>query len=488
MRTMTATTETPTTDSAEPVAHGRIARVTGAVVDVEFGGEMPDIYNLLEVDIELPEHSGGSRTLSLEVEQHIGDGLVRTVALQPTDGVVRGATVRDTGGPISVPVGDGVKGHVFNVLGQPLDVASSEVQASDRWGIHRDPPAFDQLEGSTQMLTTGIKVLDLLTPYIQGGKIGLFGGAGVGKTVLIQEMITRVARNFGGTSVFAGVGERTREGNDLWVEMRESGVLPDTALVFGQMDEPPGTRMRVALSALTMAEYFRDVQQQDVLLFIDNIFRFTQAGSEVSTLLGRMPSAVGYQPTLADEMGELQERITSTRGRSITSMQAIYVPADDITDPAPHAAFAHLDARTVLSRPISQLGIYPAVDPLDSSSRILDPTMIGENHYRIAQQVKEILQRYKDLQDIIALLGIDELSEEDKTTVNRARRIQRFLSQNMFVAESFTGQPGVFVPLEETLESFDGICKGDYDHLPEQAFLMVGNIEDAEKKAKSLAS
>jgi len=488
MRTMTATTETPTTDSSEPVAHGRIARVTGAVVDVEFGGEMPDIYNLLEVDIELPEHSGGSRTLSLEVEQHIGDGLVRTVALQPTDGVVRGATVRDTGGPISVPVGDGVKGHVFNVLGQPLDVASSEVQASDRWGIHRDPPAFDQLEGSTQMLTTGIKVLDLLTPYIQGGKIGLFGGAGVGKTVLIQEMITRVARNFGGTSVFAGVGERTREGNDLWVEMRESGVLPDTALVFGQMDEPPGTRMRVALSALTMAEYFRDVQQQDVLLFIDNIFRFTQAGSEVSTLLGRMPSAVGYQPTLADEMGELQERITSTRGRSITSMQAIYVPADDITDPAPHAAFAHLDARTVLSRPISQLGIYPAVDPLDSSSRILDPTMIGENHYRIAQQVKEILQRYKDLQDIIALLGIDELSEEDKTTVNRARRIQRFLSQNMFVAESFTGQPGVFVPLEETLESFDGICKGDYDHLPEQAFLMVGNIEDAEKKAKSLAS
>jgi F-type H+-transporting ATPase subunit beta len=338
------------------------------------------------------------------------------------------------------------------------------------------------------MMETGIKVIDLLTPYIQGGKIGLFGGAGVGKTVLIQEMITRVARNFGGTSVFAGVGERTREGNDLWVEMQEANVLKDTALVFGQMDEPPGTRMRVALSALTMAEYFRDVQKQDVLLFIDNIFRFTQAGSEVSTLLGRMPSAVGYQPTLADEMGELQERITSTRGHSITSMQAIFVPADDITDPAPHTAFAHLDARTVLSRPISQLGIYPAVDPLDSSSRILDALYIGEEHYRIAQRVKEILQRYKDLQDIIAILGIDELSEEDKITVNRARRLQRFLSQNMFAAEAFTGQPGVFVPLSETLESFDGICKGEYDHLPEQAFHMVGNIETAEEKASKLAA
>ncbi|HSK28179.1 MAG TPA: F0F1 ATP synthase subunit beta, partial [Jiangellales bacterium] len=363
----------------------------------------------------------------------------------------------------------------------------SALEVTERWPIHRRPPAFDQLEGSTQMLPTGIKVIDLLTPYIQGGKIGLFGGAGVGKTVLIQEMIRRVAQNFGGTSVFAGVGERTREGNDLFLEMEEANVLKDTALVFGQMDEPPGTRLRVALSALTMAEYFRDVQKQDVLLFIDNIFRFTQAGSEVSTLLGRMPSAVGYQPTLADEMGELQERITSTRGHSITSMQAIYVPADDITDPAPHTAFAHLDARTVLSRPISQLGIYPAVDPLDSSSRILDPAFIGEEHYRVASRVKEILQKYKDLQDIIAILGIDELSEEDKITVARARRLQRFLSQNMYAAEAFTGQPGSFVPLEETLESFDAICKGEYDDIPEQAFFMAGNIEDVEKKAKELA-
>jgi len=373
------------------------------------------------------------------------------------------------------------------VLGKPMDVDESAIEVTERWPIHRKAPAFDQLEGSTQMLPTGIKVIDLLTPYIQGGKIGLFGGAGVGKTVLIQEMIRRVALNFGGTSVFAGVGERTREGNDLFLEMAEAGVLKDTALVFGQMDEPPGTRLRVALSALTMAEYFRDVQRQDVLLFIDNIFRFTQAGSEVSTLLGRMPSAVGYQPTLADEMGQLQERITSTRGHSITSMQAIYVPADDITDPAPHTAFAHLDARTVLSRPISQLGIYPAVDPLDSSSRILDPAFIGEEHYRVASRVKEILQKYKDLQDIIAILGIDELSEEDKITVARARRLQRFLSQNMYAAEAFTGQPGSFVPLEETLESFDAICKGEYDDVPEQAFFMCGGIEDVEKKAKELA-
>ncbi|NED98127.1 F0F1 ATP synthase subunit beta [Phytoactinopolyspora alkaliphila] len=480
---MTATVEDTT------VGTGRVVRVIGPTVDVEFGeGHMPEMYNALTVDVELAPEAGGNRTLTLEVEQHIGDGLVRTISMQPTDGLVRGTTVTDTGSGISVPVGDGVKGHVFNALGEALDVDSSEIKADDRWVIHRKPPSFDQLEGSTQMLETGIKVLDLLTPYIQGGKIGLFGGAGVGKTVLIQEMITRVARNFGGTSVFAGVGERTREGNDLWVEMAEANVLKDTALVFGQMDEPPGTRMRVALSALTMAEYFRDVQKQDVLLFIDNIFRFTQAGSEVSTLLGRMPSAVGYQPTLADEMGELQERITSTRGHSITSMQAIYVPADDITDPAPHTAFAHLDARTVLSRPISQLGIYPAVDPLDSSSRILDPAIIGEEHYRIASRVKEILQKYKDLQDIIAIMGIDELSEEDKITVNRARRLQRFLSQNMFVAEAFTGQPGVFVPLKETLESFDAICKGEYDHLPEQAFSFVGNIEDAEKRAKTLAS
>jgi F-type H+/Na+-transporting ATPase subunit beta len=484
---MTTATEEQTAQSTG--ATGRIARVIGPVVDVEFpSDQMPAIYNALHVDVSLPAAAGGDRTLTLEVEQHVGDGIVKAISMQPTDGLVRGAEVRDTGSGIKVPVGDGVKGHVFNTLGHPLDVDPSQIKADDWWEIHRKPPAFDQLEGSTQMLETGIKVLDLLTPYIQGGKIGLFGGAGVGKTVLIQEMITRVAREFGGTSVFAGVGERTREGNDLFVEMTESGVIKDTALVFGQMDEPPGTRMRVALSALTMAEYFRDVQKQDVLLFIDNIFRFTQAGSEVSTLLGRMPSAVGYQPTLADEMGELQERITSTRGHSITSMQAIYVPADDITDPAPHAAFAHLDARTVLSRPITQLGIYPAVDPLDSTSRILDPAIVGEDHYRIATRVKEILQKYKDLQDIIAILGIDELSEEDKVTVNRARRLQRFLSQNMFVAESFTGQPGVFVPLSETLESFDAICQGEYDHLPEQAFAYVGNIEDAEKKAAKLAS
>src|ERR687897_717192 len=474
--TVTADTETNT---------GRVVRGTGPVVDVEFPrNTIPELYNALTVDVALETVA---KRLTLEVAQHLGDNLVRTISMAPTDGLVRGQEVTDTGRPISVPVGDQVKGHVFNALGDCLDDPDLDL-SGERWGIHRKAPRFDQLEGKTEMLETGIKVIDLLTPYVQGGKIGLFGGAGVGKTVLIQEMITRVAKNFGGTSVFAGVGERTREGNDLITEMTESGVINDTALVFGQMDEPPGTRMRVALSALTMAEYFRDVQKQDVLLFIDNIFRFTQAGSEVSTLLGRMPSAVGYQPTLADEMGVLQERITSTRGHSITSMQAIYVPADDITDPAPHTTFAHLDATTVLSRPISQLGIYPAVDPLDSSSRILDPLYIGEEHYRTAQRVKEILQRYKDLQDIIAILGIDELSEEDKITVNRARRLQRFLSQNMFAAEAFTGQPGVFVPLSETLESFGGICKGEYDHLPEQAFHMVGNIETAEEKPSKLAA
>ena len=386
-----------------------------------------------------------------------------------------------------MPVGDVTKGHVWNALGESLDVPTSSLEITERWPIHRQAPPFDQLESKTQMFETGIKVVDLMTPYVQGGKIGLFGGAGVGKTVLIQEMIYRVAENFGGVSVFAGVGERTREGNDLFGEMTESGVIEKTALVFGQMDEPPGTRLRVALSALTMAEYFRDVQKQDVLLFVDNIFRFTQAGSEVSTLLGRMPSAVGYQPTLADEMGQLQERITSTRGHSITSMQAIYVPADDITDPAPHTTFAHLDATTVLSRPISELGIYPAVDPLDSTSRILDPTYIGEEHYRIARRVQQILQRYKDLQDIIAILGIDELSEEDKILVGRARRIQRFLSQNMYVAEAFTGQPGSTVPLSETLASFDAIADGEYDHIPEQAFFMCGGIEDVERKAAELA-
>jgi len=485
--TTVADTETPTPDEG---GVGRVARVIGPVVDIEFPAEaMPEIYNALTVELDLSDQGEGEGivVLTLEVAQHLGDNVVRAISMQPTDGLTRGATVTDSGGPITVPVGDVVKGHVFNTLGKPLDVPESSLEINERWGIHRTAPNFDQLEGKTEMFETGIKVIDLLTPYVSGGKIGLFGGAGVGKTVLIQEMITRVAKNFGGVSVFAGVGERTREGNDLFLEMTESGVINDTALVFGQMDEPPGTRLRVALSALTMAEYFRDVQKQDVLLFIDNIFRFTQAGSEVSTLLGRMPSAVGYQPTLADEMGQLQERITSTRGHSITSMQAIYVPADDITDPAPHTTFAHLDATTVLSRPISQLGIYPAVDPLDSTSRILDPRYIGEEHYRIAQRVKEILQKYKDLQDIIAILGIDELSEEDKVTVNRARRIERFLSQNMFVAEAFTGQPGSFVSMDETLDSFRKLTEGEYDHIPEQAFFMCGGIEDVEEKAKKLA-
>ncbi len=469
---------------------GRVARVTGPVVDVEFPVEaMPALFNALNVDITLEQGDAGAKThtLTLEVAQHIGDNMVRTISMQPTDGLVRGAPVRDTGDAILVPVGDVTKGHVWNTLGVPLDVKASDLDIKERWSIHRQPPAFDQLESKTEVFNTGIKVIDLLTPYVKGGKIGLFGGAGVGKTVLIQEMIYRVAENFGGVSVFAGVGERTREGNDLFLEMTESGVISKTALVFGQMDEPPGTRLRVALTALTMAEYFRDVQKQDVLLFIDNIFRFTQAGSEVSTLLGRMPSAVGYQPTLADEMGVLQERITSTRGHSITSLQAIYVPADDLTDPAPATTFAHLDATTVLSRPISEKGIYPAVDPLDSNSRILDPRYVGEEHYAVAARVKEILQRYKDLQDIIAILGIDELSEEDRVLVGRARRIERFLSQNMFVAEAFTGQPGSFVPVEETISSFRAIADGEFDHVPEQAFFMCGGIEDVEKNAAALA-
>ncbi len=472
------------TSSGAETTKGRVVRVIGPVVDVEFSHDaMPELYNALKCDIEL---EGLAKRLTIEVAQHIGDNMVRAISMQPTDGLVRGADVSDTGGPITVPVGDVVKGHVFNTLGECLD-APGVGDDGERWPIHRNPPPFDQLEGKTEVLETGIKVLDLLTPYVQGGKIGLFGGAGVGKTVLIQEMIRRVAQEFGGVSVFAGVGERTREGNDLFLEMIESGVIEQTALVFGQMDEPPGTRLRVALSALTMAEYFRDVQKQDVLLFIDNIFRFTQAGSEVSTLLGRMPSAVGYQPTLADEMGQLQERITSTRGHSITSMQAIYVPADDITDPAPHTTFAHLDATTVLSRPISEQGIYPAVDPLDSTSRLLDPQYVGEEHYAIAQEVKRILQRYNELQDIIAILGIDELGEEDKVLVGRARRIQRFLSQNMFVAEAFTGQPGSFVPLAETLQSFKSLTEGEYDHYPEQAFFMCGGLEDLERNAKKLA-
>jgi F-type H+-transporting ATPase subunit beta len=481
---MTTLFDADTSTEAKDIAPGRVARVIGPVVDVEFGrNSLPALNNALTVEISLGELS---KTLTLEVAQHLGDDLVRAIALQPTDGLVRGAEVTNTGSPITVPVGDVTKGHVFNVLGEPLDVPKDSLDIKERWSIHRPPPPFDQLEPKTEMFATGIKVIDLLTPYVVGGKIGLFGGAGVGKTVLIQEMIYRVAKNFGGVSVFAGVGERTREGNDLIGEMTESGVINDTALVFGQMDEPPGTRLRVALSALTMAEYFRDVQGQDVLLFIDNIFRFTQAGSEVSTLLGRMPSAVGYQPTLADEMGQLQERITSTRGHSITSMQAIYVPADDITDPAPHTTFAHLDATTVLSRPISEKGIYPAVDPLDSTSRILDAQYIGQEHYDVAQRTKQILQRYKELQDIIAILGIDELSEEDKIIVGRARRIERFLSQNTFVAEQFTGIPGSFVPVEETIDAFKKLCAGEFDDYPEQAFFMCGGLEDLEAKAKQL--
>ena len=468
----------------EELSNGRVARVIGPVVDAEFPpGAMPEIYTALRIDVEL---EGEKRAITCEVAQHIGDGMVRAVALRPTDGMVRGAEVHNLGTPITVPVGQGVLGHVYNVLGEPLDTTPDQVHAADRWPIHREAPPFEELEPKQQMLETGIKVIDLLEPYVQGGKIGMFGGAGVGKTVIIQEMIRRQAQQHGGVSVFAGVGERTREGNDLFLEMTESGVIKNTALVFGQMDEPPGVRLRVALSALTMAEYFRDVDRKDVLLFVDNIFRFTQAGSEVSTLLGRMPSAVGYQPTLADEMGDLQERITSTKGRSITSLQAIYVPADDITDPAPHTAFAHLDATTVLSRDIAALGIYPAVDPLDSTSRILDPRYVGQEHYETTRRVQEILQRYKDLQDIIAILGVDELSEEDKVIVARARRIQLFLSQPFFVAEQFTGIPGKYVPIDETIASFRGLCDGDYDHLPEQAFLLVGGIEEAVEAAKKM--
>ncbi|MGZ8179404.1 F0F1 ATP synthase subunit beta [Williamsia sp. SKLECPSW1] len=479
----TATTEAPTTSGSRDAA-GRVVRVIGPVVDVEFPrGAVPDLFNALHAEITL---EAVAKTLTLEVAQHLGDNLVRCVSMQPTDGLVRGAEVVDSGKSITVPVGDVVKGHVFNALGDCLD-APGTGRDGEQWSIHRKPPAFDQLEGKTEILETGIKVIDLLTPYVKGGKIGLFGGAGVGKTVLIQEMITRIAREFSGTSVFAGVGERTREGTDLHLEMEEMGVLQDTALVFGQMDEPPGTRMRVALSALTMAEYFRDEKHQDVLLFIDNIFRFTQAGSEVSTLLGRMPSAVGYQPTLADEMGELQERITSTRGNSITSLQAIYVPADDYTDPAPATTFAHLDATTELSRPISQLGIYPAVDPLTSTSRILEASIVGDEHFRVANQVKQILQKYKELQDIIAILGMDELSEEDKVTVQRARRLQKFLGQNFIVAEKFTGQKGSVVPLSDTIEAFDRVCKGEFDHLPEQAFNSCGGLDDVEAAAEKIS-
>ncbi|GAA0647802.1 F0F1 ATP synthase subunit beta [Streptomyces thermocarboxydovorans] len=475
---MTTTVETAT-------ATGRVARVIGPVVDVEFPVDaMPDIYQALHVEVSDPAKAGEKKTLTLEVAQHLGDGLVRAISMQPTDGLVRQAPVVDTGAPITVPVGDFTKGKVFNTLGAVLNTDAD--YDGERWPIHRKAPNFDELESKTEMFETGVKVIDLLTPYVKGGKIGLFGGAGVGKTVLIQEMIYRVANNHDGVSVFAGVGERTREGNDLIQEMTESGVIDKTALVFGQMDEPPGTRLRVALAGLTMAEYFRDVQKQDVLFFIDNIFRFTQAGSEVSTLLGRMPSAVGYQPNLADEMGALQERITSTRGHSITSMQAIYVPADDLTDPAPATTFAHLDATTVLSRPISEKGIYPAVDPLDSTSRILDPRYISQEHYDCAMRVKNILQKYKDLQDIIAILGIDELGEEDKLVVHRARRVERFLSQNTHVAKQFTGVDGSDVPLDESIAAFNAICDGEYDHFPEQAFFMCGGIEDLKKNAKEL--
>jgi F-type H+-transporting ATPase subunit beta len=480
---MAITEERPTREATR-TSEGRILSVTGPVIQVEFPPDgLPEIGYALKVERTL---DGVTDVITAEVAQHVGEGTVKAICLKPVDGLQRGATVTNTGAPITVPVGREILGHVYNVLGEPVD--GSEVPEDiERWPIRRDPPRFEDLEPKTEMFETGIKVIDLLEPYVQGGKIGMFGGAGVGKTVMIMEMIYRVAEQHGGVSVFAGVGERTREGNDLWLEMTESGVLEKTCLVYGQMDEPPGVRLRVALAALTVAEYFRDHEHQDVLLFIDNIFRFVQAGSEVSTLLGRMPSAVGYQPTLSEEMGELQERITSTKGRSITSLQAIYVPADDITDPAPHTTFAHLDATTVLSRPISELGIYPAVDPLDSTSRILDPRYVGEEHYNVALTVQRILQRYRDLQDIIAILGIDELSEEDKITVQRARKIQRFLSQPMFVAEQFTGIAGKYTPVEETIESFKGITEGQYDHLPEQAFYMVGGIEEAEAKAKELA-
>src|SRR6187401_49720 len=465
-------------------ADGRVVRVIGPVVDVEFPpNQLPEINNALTVDVTM---GGETTTITCEVAQHIGDSSIRAIALKPTDGLIRGAPVTNTGQPITVPVGEGVLGHVYNVLGEPLDADASEIHAADRWAIHREAPAFADLEPKKVMLETGIKVIDLLEPYVQGGKIGMFGGAGVGKTVIIQEMIRRQAQQHGGVSVFAGVGERTREGNDLFLEMTESGVIANTALVFGQMDEPPGVRLRVALSALTMAEYFRDVEHKDVLLFVDNIFRFTQAGSEVSTLLGRMPSSVGYQPNLASEMGDLQERITSAGGRSITSLQAVYVPADDYTDPAPFTSFTHFDGTTELSRQIASLGIYPAVDPLASTSTILAPEIVGERHYNVARRVQEILQRYKELQDIIAILGLDELSEEDRITVARARKIQRFLSQPMFVAKNFTGLDGVFTPVEETVDSFEQLVNGDLDDLPEQAFLNVGGADSVRAKAAEL--
>ena len=478
---MTMTETPPETERKE----GRIVSIAGPVVDVEFPrGSLPEINTALEMDLTI---AGSQVTITAEVAQQIGEGRVRAVCLKPTDGLTRGTPVRNTGRGITMPVGDATLGHVFNVIGEPLDTGGEALEGvTERWEIHRDAPAFDTLEPKALVFETGIKVIDLLTPYVQGGKIGLFGGAGVGKTVLIQEMINRVATQHGGVSVFAGVGERTREGTDLWIEMQESGVIEKAALIYGQMDEPPGVRLRVALSALTVAEYFRDVQQQDVLLFVDNIFRFVQAGSEVSTLLGRMPSAVGYQPTLADEMGELQERITSTRGRSITSLQAVYVPADDYTDPAPFTTFTHLDATTELSRQIASLGIYPAVDPLASTSTILAPEVVGQRHYDVARRVQEVLQRYKELQDIIAILGLDELSEEDRVIVDRARKVQRFLSQPFNVGEVFTGLKGVTVPVADTVESFSQLVEGELDDLPEQAFLNVGDADSVRAKAKQL--
>lgn len=464
---------------------GKVVQVTGPVVDIRFPDKhLPKIYNAIKID----GISGTNKVIHLttEVMQHIGEDTVRTVAMSSTDGLRRDMDALDTGAPITVPVGDGCLGRIFNVLGETVDDEPEKIHASAYWPIHRDPPSFDQQSTKASIMETGIKVVDLIAPYALGGKIGLFGGAGVGKTVLIMELIHNVATAHGGYSVFAGVGERTREGNDLWGEMKESGVIDKTALVYGQMNEPPGARMRVGLTGLTMAEYFRDEGGQDVLLFIDNIFRFIQAGSEVSALLGRMPSAVGYQPTLATDIGSLEERITSTKTGSITSVQAVYVPADDLTDPAPAGTFAHLDATTVLSRQIAELGIYPAVDPLDSTSRMLDPLIIGQEHYKVARGVQAILQRYKELQDIIAILGMEELSEEDKVTVSRARKIQKFLSQSFFVAEQFTGKPGQYVPLTETIRGFKEILEGKHDDLPENAFYLVGTIDDAIAKAKAM--
>jgi F-type H+-transporting ATPase subunit beta len=464
---------------------GKVVQVIGPVLDVEFDPEsLPDIYNALVV--KGTSEGGEEINLTAEVQQHIGRGQVRAVSMSSTDGVTRGMDVLDTGSAISVPVGEKALGRILNVLGNPVDQGEPIPAETERWPIHRHPPRFADLEPKTEIFETGIKVVDLLAPYVKGGKTGLFGGAGVGKTVIIMELINNIAMEHGGRSVFCGVGERTREGNDLWLEMKESGVLDSTSLVYGQMNEPPGARLRVGLSGLTIAEYFRDVEKQDVLLFVDNIFRFTQAGSEVSALLGRMPSAVGYQPTLGTEMGELQERITSTREGSITSVQAIYVPADDLTDPAPAAAFTHLDATTVLSRSIAEKGIYPAVDPLDSTSRILDPQFIGDRHYNVAVEVQRILQRYKDLQDIIAILGMDELTEEDKIIVGRARRLERFLSQPFHVAEVFTGFPGKYVKLADTIESFERVAAGEFDHLPEQAFYMKGSIEEVIAEAEKM--